>query len=106
MPPHVSGQDLARARFLEAIAARGLIHLGHDHFPAELDATTAAALGEPVLVRASADGDELEAFVRTGDDAAVLLDYGYGSIDVEVAAPAHETVQAEFKRLRGALATP
>jgi Domain of unknown function (DUF5925)/ATPase family associated with various cellular activities (AAA) len=59
-----------------------------------------------VLVRASADGDELEALVRTGDDAVVLLDYGYGSIDVEVAAPSHDTVQAELKRLRGALATP
>jgi hypothetical protein len=101
-----SGRDLARARFLEEVAARGLIHLGHDEFAADVDAPTAAALGEPVLVRASADGDELEAYVRAESGALVYLDYGYGSLDIEVAAPAHETVAAELERLRGALHTP
>jgi hypothetical protein len=103
--PLESGRDLARARFLEEMAARGLVHVGHDHFGAEVDAATAAALGDAVLVRASADGDELEAFIRAGE-AAVYLDYGYGSIDIEVAAPAREIVEAELKRLRGALAKP
>jgi hypothetical protein len=104
--PLESGQDLARARFLEELAARGLIHLGHDEFAADVDATTAAALGEPVLVRASADGDELEAYVRAENGALVFLDFGYGSLDVEVAAAARATVEAELERLRGALATP
>jgi Domain of unknown function (DUF5925)/ATPase family associated with various cellular activities (AAA) len=104
--PLESGQDLARARFLEQLAARALVHVGHDAFPAGVDAATAAALGEPVLVRASADGEELEAFVRTEAGALVYLDYGYGSLDLEVAAPALEIVAAELQRLRGALATP
>jgi hypothetical protein len=104
--PLESGRDLARARFLEEVAARGLIHLGHDEFAADVDAPTAAALGEPVLVRASADGDELEAYVRAESGALAYLDYGYGSLDIEVAAPAHETVAAELERLRGALHTP
>lgn len=104
--PLESGWDLARARFLEAIAARGLIHLGHDEFAADVDATTAAAVGEPVLVRASADGEQLEALVHAAEGALVYLDYGHGSLDLEVAAPARDTVDAELQRLRGALATP
>jgi hypothetical protein len=104
--PMRSGEDLARARFLGELAARGLVHVGHDDFAAEVDATTAAALGEAVLVRASADGDELEALVRLEDGGLVLLDYGYGSLAVEVAAPARATVTAALARLRGALATP
>ena len=104
--PLETGRDLPRARFLEELAGRGLIHLGHDDFAAEVDAATAAALGEPVLVRASADGDELEAFVRLEDGGLALLDYGYGSLTVEVAAPERATVTAALQRLRGALATP
>ena len=104
--PLETGRDLPRARFLEQLATGALVHLGHDTFAAELDATTAAALGEPVLVRASADGDELEALVRLADGGVVLLDYGYGSLTLEVAAPARETVTAALKRLRGALAAP
>jgi len=105
IPVH-TGQDLPRARFLAALAAGGLIHLGHDRFAAAVDADIAAALGEPVLVRTSADGDELEALVRIEDGGLVLLDFGYGSLDVEVAAPARATVTAALARLRGALATP
>ncbi len=104
--PLETGRDLPRARFLGQLADRGLIHLGHDDFAAEVDAAAAAALGEPVLVRASADGDELEAFVRLEDGGLALLDYGYGSLTVEVAAPARETVTAALARLRGALAAP
>jgi hypothetical protein len=104
--PLETGRDLPRARFLDELAAGALVHLGHDEFAAEVDATTAAALGEPVLVRASADGDELEAFVRIEDGGLALLDYGYGSLTVEVAAPARETVSAALARLRGALAAP
>ena len=103
--PLESGRDLARARFLEAIAARGLIHLGHDEFAGEVDATAAAALGEPVLVRASADGDELEALVRV-EGGLLLLDHGYGSTEIEVAAADRDVVTRELARLRGALATP
>jgi hypothetical protein len=103
--PLRSGRDLARARFVEELGARGLIHLGHDEFAADVDAATAAALGEPVLVRASADGDELEALVRADDGALAYLDYGYGSLSVEVAAAERDTVTAALARLRGALAT-
>jgi hypothetical protein len=104
--PLETGQDLARARFLEALAAGGLIHLGHDAFAGEVDAVTAAALGEPVLVRASAGGDELEALVRVGDGGLLLLDHGYGSTEIEVAAADRDVVTRELARLRGALATP
>jgi hypothetical protein len=103
--PLESGQDLPRARFLAELAARGLVHLGHDEFAGEVDASAAAALGEPVLVRASADGDELEAFVRV-EGGLLLLDHGYGSTEIEVAAADREVVTRELKRLRGALATP
>jgi hypothetical protein len=102
--PLESGQDLARARFLNELAARGLVHLGHDEFAGEVDAATAAALGEAVLIRASADGDELEAFVRV-EGGLLLLDYGYGSTEIEVAAADREVVARELTRLRGALAT-
>jgi hypothetical protein len=54
--------------------------------------------------RASADGDELEAFVRVED--GLLLDYGYGSTEVEVAAADRDVVTRELARLRGALTTP
>ena len=97
----------ARVRVLEEVAARGLIHLGHDEFAADVDAATAAALGEPVLVRASADGDELEAFVRLEGGASRVA-----RLRLRLARPsrsprrAHETVAAELERLRGALPTP
>ena len=103
--PLESGRGLPRARFLQELAARGLVHLGHDEFTGDVDANAAAALGEPVLVRASADGDELEAFVRV-EGGLLLLDYGYGSTEVEVAAADREVVTRELVRLRGALATP
>src|SRR5829696_1430648 len=104
--PVRDGEDLPRARFLGEVAARGLVHLGHDDFAAEVDAGVAAALGEPVHVRASADGDEIEAFARLEDGALVRLDYGYGSLRVEVAATARKRVTEALARLRGALATP
>jgi len=50
--PLEDGEDLPRARFLNALAARELVHLGHDRFAGEVDAAAAAALGEAVLVRA------------------------------------------------------
>jgi hypothetical protein len=104
--PLESGQDLPRARFLEALAATGLVQLGHDEFAAEIDAAAATALGDAVLVRADADGDELEAFVRLEGGGLLLLDYGYGDLTVEVAAPTREAVTAELARLRSALAAP
>src|SRR4029078_6155598 len=84
--PLEDGEDLPRARFLNELAARGLVPLGHDRFPGEVDATAAAALGEAVLIRSKADASTLEAFVRLEAGLLLLLDYGYGSVEVEVAA--------------------
>jgi hypothetical protein len=104
--PLEDGEDLPRARFLNELAVSGLVHLGHDRFAGEVDAAAAAALGDAVLVRAKADESTLEAFVRLEGGALLLIDYGYGSLTVEVAAAEREPVDAALKRLRGALATP
>jgi hypothetical protein len=104
--PLESGLGLPRARFLEALAASGLVQMGHDEFAAEIDAETATALGDAVLVRTDVDGDELEAFVRLEGGGLLLLDYGWGDLTVEVAAPSREAVTAELARLRAALAAP
>src|SRR4051794_12694302 len=100
------GEDLARSRFLGEIEARGLVQLGHDRFAGEIDAATASALGEAVLVRAKAGGKTLEALVRLEDGALLLLDYGWGSLSVEVAAAERAPVDAALERLRSALAKP
>jgi Domain of unknown function (DUF5925)/ATPase family associated with various cellular activities (AAA) len=104
--PLDDGEDLPRARFLNELAARELVHLGHDRFTGEVDPTTAAALGEAVLVRARADGSTLEAFVRLEGGVLLLLDYGHGTVWVEAAARKRRRVDAALKRLRGALAKP
>ncbi len=104
--PLESGEDLPRARFLNELAARELVHLGHDRFAGEVDATAAAALGEAVLVRAKADKSTLEAFVRLEGGVLVLLDYGHGTLWIDVAARDREPVDAALKRLRSALAKP
>ncbi len=104
--PLEDGEDLPRARFLNELAARQLVHLGHDRFAGEVDAAAAAAVGDAVLVRAKADKTTLEAFVRLEGGALLLLDYGYGSLTVEVAASEREPVDAALERLRRALATP
>src|SRR4051794_41303499 len=74
------GEDLARARFLGEIEARGLVQLGHDRFAGEVDAATASALGEPVLVRAKANGKTLEARVPPVGSAPPLPHYGWGPL--------------------------
>ena len=104
--PLEDGEDLPRARFLNELAARGLVHIGHDRFAGEVDAAAAAALGEAVLVRAKAGGSTLEAFVRLEGGELLLLDYGYGSLTLEVAAGEREPVEAVLRRLRSALAKP
>jgi len=104
--PLEDGEDLPRARFLNELAARELVHLGHDRFAGEVDAAAAAALGDAVLVRAKADGSTLEAFVRLEDGVLLLLDYGHGTLLVEAAAAGRAPVDAALERLRGALATP
>jgi hypothetical protein len=100
------GEDLPRARFLNELAVSAYVHLGHDRFAGEVDAATASALGDAVLVRADADGDELEAFVRLQGGVLALLDYGYGSLGVEVAGATRDDVTGALSRLRGALAQP
>jgi hypothetical protein len=104
--PLESGRDLPRSRFLAELAASGLVQLGHDEFAGAIDPAAATALGDAVLVRADADGDELEAFVRLEDGALLLVDYGYGSLELEVAASTREAVDAALTRLRSALAAP
>jgi hypothetical protein len=104
--PLEDGEDLPRARFLNELAGRGLVHLGHDHFSGDVDPAAAAALGDPVLIRAKADGSTLEAFVRLEGGVLLLLDFGYGSVTVEAAAAERATVDAALERLRGALAEP
>jgi hypothetical protein len=101
-----NGEDLPRARFLGEITARGLVQVGHDRFAGEIDAATASALGEPVLVRAKANGKTLEAFVRLEDGLLALLDYGWGSVLIEVAGAERAPVEAALERLRSALAKP
>ena len=101
-----SGGDLPRARFLDELAVRGYVHVAHDDFAGALDPARAARLGEPVLVRSSAEGDQLEAFVRLRGELLCLLDVGYGWVDAEVAGPDRASVQRAIKRLRRRLARP
>src|SRR5207247_1010018 len=77
------GLDLPRVRYLNEVAARGCVHIAHDRFAGTLDAARAARLGEPVVVRASADGQEVEAFLRLAGGVLVLLDFDWGEVEVE-----------------------
>ena len=55
--PLEDGEDLPRARFLNELAARELVHLGHDRFAGEVDAAAAAASPLPHIPSAfSASG--------------------------------------------------
>jgi hypothetical protein len=83
------GADLPRVRFVVAVAQQRYVHVAHDRFPGALDAATAADLGDAELIRARADGGELEAFVRLPGDLACLLDFGWGRVVVEVRARLH-----------------
>jgi hypothetical protein len=98
------GAELPRARFLDELAARGFVHVAHDEFRGELAARAAARLGEPVLVRANASGDALEAFVRLEGGELALLDLDYGFVTVEVAGPRRAGVERAVARLRRRLA--
>jgi hypothetical protein len=98
--------ELPRVHYLDELAARGYAHVAHDEFPGTLDAARLARLGEPVLVRASADGEEVEAFLRLAGGPIALLDLGWGSVSVEVAAARHDRAARAVKRLRRRLARP
>jgi hypothetical protein len=76
------GVDLPRVRYLDQVMARGYVHIAHDEFPGTLRAAQVGRLGQAVLVRASADGEELEAFVRLGRDLVALLDLDWGELQV------------------------
>jgi hypothetical protein len=104
--PLKGGVDLPRALFLDALAERGLVHVAHDEFRGELTAAAAARLGKPVLVRASADGDELEAFVRLEGGLLAFLDLEYGWVEVEVGGSARRAVTRALQALRRVLARP
>jgi hypothetical protein len=100
------GGDLPRVRYLAEVAARGYVHIAHDQFPGALRAAAVTRLGEPVLVRASADGEELEAFLRLEGGLVALLDLDWGEVKVEVAAQSHGRAAKAVKRLRRRLARP
>ena len=100
------GVDLPRVRFLDEVAARGCAYVAHDEFAGSVDPATIRSLGEPVLVRVSADGGELEAFVRLGGGLLALLDVNWGEVVVEVAGGTQQRVVKAVKRLRRRLAQP
>ena len=100
------GVDVPRVRYLDELAACGYVHIVHDRFPGSLRAAEVARLGEPLLVRASVDHEELEAFVRVGRDAVALLDLDWGEVKVEVAARSHGRALKAAQRLRREAARP
>jgi len=100
------GVDLPRVRFLAEVAARGYEHVVHDEFPGAVEARAVRRLGAPVIVRASADGGQLEAFLRLDGGLVALLDAGWGQVEVEVAGRTHTRAAKAVKRLRARLARP
>jgi hypothetical protein len=100
------GMDLPRARFVDEVVRRELVHFAHDSFPGEVDAAALAAAGTPLLVRADADGDELEAHLRLPGGEAAFVDLGYGQVDCEVAGADPVAVRAALAALRERFARP
>ncbi len=100
------GMDLPRARFVDEVVRRGLVHLAHDSFPGEVDAAALAAAGTPLLVRAGAGGEELEAHLRLPGGEAAFVDFGYGQVDCEVAGDDPVVVRLAVAALRARFARP
>jgi Domain of unknown function (DUF5925)/ATPase family associated with various cellular activities (AAA) len=100
------GVDVPRVRYLDEVARCGYAHIVHDRFAGSLRAAEVGRLGHPMLVRASADQEELEALVRMGHDALALLDLDWGEVTVEVAASSHARALKAAERLRRETAQP
>ncbi|HWT24176.1 MAG TPA: hypothetical protein VN213_11785, partial [Solirubrobacteraceae bacterium] len=104
-PVH-AGVELPRARFVEEVVRRGLVHLAHDAFPGEVDAARLAAAGELVLVRTDTAGEELEACLRLPGGVVAFVDLTYGRVHCEVAGPAPAAAGGALAALRDRFARP
>jgi hypothetical protein len=104
--PHATRPNqLPRGLFVAEVLANGLAHIVQDTFRGATEPTKLGALGSVVLVRSEADGDEVEALLRLGDGAIVLVDAGYGRVWIEVAASTHASAASGAALLRDALRT-
>jgi hypothetical protein len=102
-PRDTRPDQLPRALFVAEVLARALPHVAQDSFQGASAPTKLAELAAPVLIRADADADEVEALLRLRGGALALVDTGYGQVSVEVAAETRAAANAGVTMLREAL---
>jgi hypothetical protein len=95
---------LPRALFVHELIARRLPHIARDSFRGATQPSRLSELGTPVVIRADAGGDEVEALLRLGDGEIALIDTGYGHVTIEVAAQTLAAAKDAAGALRRALA--
>jgi hypothetical protein len=104
-PLAVRPGQLPQAMFVAEVTGQGLPHVARDSFRGSATPERLAELASPILVRADAEAQEVEAFVMLDSGALALVDVGYTQVDVEVAASTSETARDGARMLRSALAS-
>jgi len=89
-----------RALFVAELLALRLTHVARDSFRGTAGPARLAELGEPIVIRSDAPGDEVEALIRLRSGEIAWVDTGHGHVAVEAAAKSAESARAAATHLR------
>ena len=99
----VRPDTLPQALFVAELLTRRLAHVAREAFRGEATPARLSELGDPVLVRSDARGDEVEAFLHLPHGGIALVDVGYGKVTVEAAATSAQAARVAARQLRSEL---